>query len=420
LSAPTRTVAIEKLAPTGEGVARTADGVGFVDRALPGEFVETNVYEVRKRFWRGAVRSVRLPSPDRVGGPHADCAGCDWSHFAVEPALGAKRELFLETLRRIGRLDRGEVGEVSIGRVSPPGYRLRTRLHVEGSELGYFAPGSHRVVPADLCEGIAENTRALFPRVRAVLEMSDANVRELAILESVDGARRLARATAEGDAGQAAGLGEGLARLFDGVRVESTDGRSILTKGEAALPLEVGGRVFTISVDTFFQGNRHLVGDLYAAVAEDARLAPPGEALDVFGGAGLFAGALLDAGHRATSVEGHEGAAADARVTRESWADRDRLETVEASAVDFLADDDRRWTCVVADPPRAGLDVALARELVRRTRNVFLYVSCDPATLARDLSAILAEGFRIRHTRLLDLFAFTHRVEAIVTLERAA
>jgi tRNA/tmRNA/rRNA uracil-C5-methylase (TrmA/RlmC/RlmD family) len=420
VSPATRTVAIEKLAPTGEGVARTADGVGFVDRALPGEFVETNVYEVRKRFWRGAVRSVRLPSPDRVGGPHADCAGCDWAHFAAGPALSAKRELFLETLRRIGRMNPSNVGEVSIGRVSPAGYRLRTRLHVEGVELGYFSPGSHRVVPADACEGIAEETRALFPQIRKVLEKSDANVRELAMLETVDGARRLARVTADGDAGQAAGLGEGLARLFDGVRVESGERRPLLTKGETSLPLEVGGRVFTISVDTFFQGNRYLVGDLYAAVAEDARLASPGEALDVFGGAGLFAAALLDAGHRATSVEGHEGAAADARATRESWADRDRLETVEAPASQFLADDDRRWACVVADPPRAGLDRELARELARRTESVFVYVSCDPATLARDLSAILAEGFRIRHTRLFDLFAFTHRVEAVVTLERAA
>jgi tRNA/tmRNA/rRNA uracil-C5-methylase (TrmA/RlmC/RlmD family) len=420
VSASTRTVAIEKLAPTGEGVARTADGVGFVERALPGEFVETNVYEVRKHFWRGAVRSVRLQSPDRVGGPHADCAGCDWAHFAAGPALAAKRELFLETLRRIGRLDPSHVGEVAVGRVSPAGYRLRTRLHVEGAGLGYFSPGSHRVVPADACEGIAEQTRALFPRVRRVLEKTDANVRELAILETMDGTRRLVRATADGDAGQAAGLGEGLAGIFDGARVESSDRRPLLTKGQTALSLEVGGRVFTISVDTFFQGNRYLVGDLYAAVVEDARLAPPGEALDVFGGAGLFAGALLDAGHRATSVEGNEGAAADARVTRESWADRDRLETVEGAAAEFLADDDRRWSCVVADPPRAGLTTELSRILARRTERVFVYVSCDPATLARDLAAILAEGFRIRRTRLFDLFGFTHRIEAVVTLERAA
>ena len=82
--------------------------------------------------------------------------------------------------------------------------------------------------------------------------------------------------------------------------------------------------------------------------------------------------------------------------------------------------DPRRFSCVVADPPRTGLGLDLARELARRAERVFVYVSCDPATLARDLPAILAEGFTIRAATLFDLFAFTHRVEALVSLERAA
>ena len=107
-----REVRIEKLAPTGEGIVRSADGVGFVDGALPGELVATTLYEVRKRFWRGSLRAVLEPSPDRVGGPHAGCAGCDWAHFAPDAALRAKSELFLETMRRIGH-------ETLTGRRSP-------------------------------------------------------------------------------------------------------------------------------------------------------------------------------------------------------------------------------------------------------------------------------------------------------------
>src|SRR4029077_9173077 len=101
VSTPARTVRIEKLAPTGEGVVRGPDGVGFVDGALPGELVATTLYDVRKKFWRGSLRAVLEPSPDRVGGPHAGCAGCDWAYFSAEPARRAKRELFLETMRRI-------------------------------------------------------------------------------------------------------------------------------------------------------------------------------------------------------------------------------------------------------------------------------------------------------------------------------
>jgi tRNA/tmRNA/rRNA uracil-C5-methylase (TrmA/RlmC/RlmD family) len=93
---------------------------------------------------------------------------------------------------------------------------------------------------------------------------------------------------------------------------------------------------------------------------------------------------------------------------------------VEGALEDFLSRDGRRFACVVADPPRAGLGRDLARELARRTDRTFVYVSCDPATLARDLPAILEVGFAIRTAALFDLFAFTHRVEALVSLERAA
>jgi len=173
-------------------------------------------------------------------------------------------------------------------------------------------------------------------------------------------------------------------------------------------------------VDSFFQANRSLVVALSEAVSEETRAAAAGEALDVFGGVGLFAGALLDGGYRAVSVEADRGAVGDARRTREAWNDRDRWEIVEATAAAFLDEDDRRFDVVVADPPRAGLGTEFASALARRAKSRFVYVSCDPATLARDLPAILGEGFAIRNARLFDLFAFTHRVEALVTLERAA
>ena len=194
----------------------------------------------------------------------------------------------------------------------------------------------------------------------------------------------------------------------------------MLVRGARSLDLAVGGRAFDVSVGSFFQGNRFLVPELSADVAAAAAGAEPGTALDAFGGVGLFAGALASAGHRVLSVEGDVEAVADARRTKQRWPDGDRWEIEAASIARFLEEDDRRFACVVADPPRAGLGAQLARDLARRAEALFLYVSCDPATLARDLPAILSEGFRIRHAKLYDLFAFTHRVEALVGLERAA
>ena len=413
-----RVVRIEKLAPTGEGVARTEDGVGFVEGALPGELVATNVYQVKKKFWRGRVAAVREASADRVGGPHADCAGCDWAFVEPSAAHRAKRELFRETMERLGRLDASAFGELPVV-ASPPGYRMRARLHADGGRIGYFAPGSHRVVTARDCEALSEDTRRLLPAIESALRASGAAGSELAILEDVGGSGRVARWTAPGTRAAAEKLATAVPG-FAGVRVEDERGAVLHEEGEATLEMRVEARVFHVSVDTFFQGNRHLVGPLYRAVASEARLARAGDALDAFGGVGLFAGALLDAGHRVVSVESDPEASADAAATLARWDDGERCELVRGALEDFLREDSRRFACVVADPPRAGLGRELARELARRTEGAFVYVSCDPATLARDLSAILEEGFRIRTASLFDLFAFTHRVEALIALERAA
>jgi 23S rRNA (uracil1939-C5)-methyltransferase len=414
-----REVRVEKLAPTGEGVVRGKDGVGFVDGALPGELVVTTVYEVKKRFWRGQVRAVLEPSPDRVGGPHAGCAGCDWSHFAEAAAREAKRGLFLETMRRIGKLDPAPFGGLPIA-TSAPGYRMRVRLHADGGRVGYHAPGSHRVAPTDACEALSPAARALLPAIEDAIRAAGAPVSEIAILENRAGDRRLVRATTSAEARSAAVLGERLAASFGGVRVLGADGSVLLARGDPSLAIEVAGRVFSVSVDSFFQGNRSLVGALSEAVSEEARGVPAGDSLDVFGGVGLFARALLDSGHRAVSVEADRSAVDDAFRTREAWKDGDRWEVADATAAAFLEEDDRHFDVVVADPPRAGLGTDLASALARRAKSLFVYVSCDPATLARDLPAILAEGFAIRNARLFDLFAFTHRVEAVVALERAA
>ncbi|HEY1435771.1 MAG TPA: TRAM domain-containing protein [Thermoanaerobaculia bacterium] len=414
-----REVRIEKLAPTGEGIARTAEGVGFVDGALPGERVATTLYEMRKRYWRGSLRAVLEPSPDRVDTPHAGCAGCDWAHFAPGPARLAKRELFLESMQRIGKLDPSLFGELPIAG-SAPEYRLRARFHLAAGRVGYYAPGTHRVVSAAACEALSAGTRDHLPAIEEAARSSGATVSEIALLESVDGSRRLVRAAASGDPSGAARLGEALSRSFEGVRVRTAEGKRLLERGERALSLSVGGRAFSVSVDSFFQGNRFLLETLFGDVAAQAREAGPGPALDAFGGVGLFAGALLAAGNAVQSVEADAGAADDAGRTREAFDDGGRWEIGEGTLAQFLAEDDRRFDLIVADPPRSGLGVEVAGELARRAKERFLYVSCDPATLARDLPILLAAGFSIRDARLYDLFAFTHRVEALIALERAA
>jgi 23S rRNA (uracil1939-C5)-methyltransferase len=421
-----RHVRISRLAPTGEGISRGEHGVGFVAGALPGEEVEAEVGEVRRSFWRGRTIAVLAASRDRVLAPTDACPGCDWGHFDLGAARAAKRELFLETMQRIGKTPSEKFGELPIAD-SPPGYRVRNRFHLEGRGaelmLGQYAGRTHRVESVGACRALTPQTAALLPLVREALAETGAAPSELATIEDLAGERRLARATL-GDTAkrhvrkEADAVARALAPFFAGVKVLDKDGRVVGEIGEPRLAIEVASRIFRVSVDTFFQGNRHLAARLFADVGE-ASGGPAGDALDAFGGVGFFAASLLEKGHSAVSVEGSPSAARDAGKTRLGWADADRWKIVPSSVAGFLSSSPRRFDLVVADPPRAGL-VHIARPLGERARRRFVYVSCEPTTLARDLPELVAEGFEIADARLYDLFPLTHRVEAVVTLVRVA
>ena len=329
-------------------------------------------------------------------------------------------------MQRIGKIPPEVFGELPIA-ASPLGYRIRSRFHLSGRGddlvLGQFAPRSHRIQPVAGCRALTPSTAALLPRIREALAASGAGVAELATIENPAGDRRLARAVL-GESGKRQSRADAqavigaLSPLFAGIRVVDPDGRALAEAGEPRLAIEVAGRTFLVSAETFFQGNRHLAEQLSADVA-GAGGAGPSTSLDAFGGVGFFAAALLAAGDSVTSVEGSAAAARDAAKTRPGWPDADRWRIVPSSVESFLSSSTLRFDRVVADPPRSGLG-PLASPLGERARKTFVAVSCEPATLARDLPALIGGGLAIADARLYDLFPLTHRVEAVVTLVRAA
>jgi len=419
----TVTATIEKLATTGEGITRNSLGTGFIAGALAGERVEAAVTEVHPKIWRGRATEILSPSADRQAGPHASCAGCDWAYFQLDRAAMAKRSLFLETMLRLGGLEAGRFGGLPIA-ASPSGYRLRARFHVNGLgndvAVGYYARRTHRVESAELCEALSEETRASLPRLRENLASFAISASEISLVEDLSGRRRIGqlRVQPKTSLADARSLAETLSGIFDGFSVVAAGGVRLASVGTPLLWVTINGRDFPLSTDSFFQANRYLAGQLALDVAEQA-LAPPGRALDAFGGVGLLAGALLERGHRVISVEAHGPAAELAGQTRQRWGLRDDSWTIVGSPIlAWIRKERDPLDLAVVDPPRTGLGKELAAAVADRVRDRIIYVSCEPATLARDLAALEARGFRIAHARLYDFFAFTHRVEALVTLER--
>lgn len=427
-----RELTIERVVPGGAGLARVDGAVALVEGALPGDRVLAEPRPDGPRLLRAEALSVVAPGPHRrppeeVCPLAADgrCGGCDWPAARLDSHPALKTELVRDALRRIGRVPDEELPAIRFV-PSPRKYRLRSRLRWDGrSALGFLGRASSRVADVEACEVVTDALLARLPAVRAALAAAGAQECELQLLEGNAGAPLLGELRFERVPREAAALAEALHGPLDGVRVVA-GGRVAASRGPSSLRLEAGGAAFRVSVSSFFQANVHLLdaflGEAREAAREAASSGTSRGALDLYAGAGFLTRALLEAGFDADAVESDPSSSADLAANLAAWRGEGlpgKGRPVAATVEEHLRRVREAPGAVFADPPREGLSPAARRALLRlRPRRLFL-VSCDPATFARDLAALLPV-FRARSLALLDLFPGTHHVETLATLERRA
>jgi 23S rRNA (uracil1939-C5)-methyltransferase len=419
---------IERVVPGGAGLARVDGRVALVEGALPGDRVRVNLVESGARLFHGEVIEVLEAGPSRRAEgnvcPRAvdrSCGGCDWPAVRPERAGELKTALVLDALRRVGKLDVASLPKPRFVS-SPAGYRLRNRLHLANGRLGFFAPKSHDIADLETCELVSPALLARLPELRGAFETEPDLVAEVVTLESRSGDELLLEVHPEAPYRDAKGLVERLGARSSGVMLRASDGRVVARMGAGALVLEAGGARFRVSVSSFFQGNRHLLDAFLAEIREmldESGPAPGAPALDLYAGVGFLTRPLLERGLDVTAVEVEASAAADLAHNLAAWAKEGlpSAHAVEATAEGFLSRRKGTAELVLADPPRAGLSPAVRRALLRNLPRTLLLVSCDPATLARDL-AELVPRYEPRRITLLDLFPSTHHVETLVHLAR--
>jgi tRNA/tmRNA/rRNA uracil-C5-methylase (TrmA/RlmC/RlmD family) len=418
-------------------VARDGGGrVVFVRHALPGERVRARVTDATASFARAEVVEVLRASADRVAPrcPHArpgGCGGCDWQHADLAAQRRLKAEVVRDQLRRIAGLDREVTVEPVAGDDDGLGWRTRVRFSVgPGGTAGLLAHRSHDVVEVGDCP-IAHP----LVRARAVTARDWAPARSVEVVVSaVSGERAVIVAPAPRGTGAPGGAGSGLGGEADTVLAAGRGGRLTTLSGRGSLRQHAAGRSWRVSAGAFWQVHPGAADALSAAVLDV--LAPrPGEvALDLFCGAGLFAGALADAvgpGGMVVAVDTDRTAVRDARhnLRGTPWA---RVHAADAAAA--LARGG--WpppALAVLDPPRTGVPRQVIERLLApreggpgpgaddRSLRAVAYVSCDPATLARDIAVFAGLGWRLDGLRAFDIFPMTHHVECVAALipERA-
>ena len=418
---------IEKLIYGGDGLARLpADEHGkgkavFMPFVLADETVEAGIVEQKPGFARARAETIVNRSPHRVeaGCPYfRQCGGCQYQHIDYAHQVATKAGILRENLHRIAKI---ELETELVTHASPPwNYRNRTRLKVQENSAGYYRFNSHQLQPVEQCP----ISSPLINRAIAALTAQKAAewqkfIREIELFADSDDSKLLVEVDAPEirDGGVVAKELHDLLLEIAGVVVFRTDVRSrerkqIASSGDTHLQYRIENDEYRVSAGAFFQVNRHQIGTL----VELATQGLSGEqALDLYAGVGLFSTVLSKSFAQVTAVEPSPTAHTDLLYNSSS-----NVKAVRATTEQFLKDAGARLrpNLVVVDPPRSGLGEMVVRKLAGMEAGKIVYVSCDPATLSRDLAGLLKAGYRVQQAHVVDLFPQTYHIESVFQLTR--
>jgi len=413
---------ITGLAHGGAGVARVDGRVVFVTGALPGETVRAQITDTsHASFWRAATVAVDSPSPDRtpVSCPAAAAGAgcCDLAFGTADAIRAAKTTILADALTRIGALEppAGLVVEALPGEQSGHGWRIRARLGVDADRaVGFRAVHSNAIV--------ARRCSALEPVLSDALEaLPTADLEPgsevLAVHDDLGGIH-LAEIAAKPTPTDARAGGRGSRRAKAqrrrAARPVQLPPRTLV--GGRSARYRVGDRTWELPVGAFWQAHRG-AAEVFAGIAADwlADRVDGAVVWDLYGGAGVFAGAALDAGAAQVCVVDTDAAALGAAdAVFEGQQVRTHRSAVNPSAIDALP----APGAVILDPPRSGAGRAVIEAVVAAGPATIVHVGCDPASFARDVATAVGAGYRLAEVRGLDAFPLTHHVEAMALLLR--
>jgi len=426
-------VRIEKLVYGGDGLAHYEGQTVFVPMVLPGEIVSIVSAERKKKFVRGRLERVVEASPERVAAPcphFGRCGGCQYQHIPYEAQIRYKIDILRETLGRIGRV-RWD-GPIGTHASSPFGYRNRTQWKIRTVQdgtaalagIGYFEAGSTRLCAVDECAILSPRLAETFAKLRllAATGNSLSAIDEIEAFVDAADERILLNLSAERLNDSPESIALALRANLPGVEsilVQDRRADKFELFGPGYLSYSASGANFRVGHLSFFQVNRFLIDGLVEAVIGDSsgRLA-----LDLFAGVGLFTVALTKRFERVIGVESNLAAAKDLQVNLQASggvSPAHRHATAEA----FLSHWQERPDLVVVDPPRAGVEPETLTRLKKLAPWRINYLSCDPATLARDLGALVGNlenpgPYEIRDINMFDIFPQTYHMEVLVRLKR--
>jgi 23S rRNA (uracil1939-C5)-methyltransferase len=393
------------MAHGGEAIARRDGKAHFVAGAMPGEVIEATITEDRGSWARASLVALLAPSPDRREAPcpHAEeCGGCQWQFAGEDLQRDWKRTTVISQLEHLGKIV-DPVVHATAAPGQPFGYRNRMDFHVVGGRPALIRPRSNDPLPIDVCLLLHESLQPLF---------ND--------LGDLTGATRLTirSGTRTGD----------LVAIVDGALPERADrwGVPVILRepegvdaviGEAVLTEIVDGFTFSIPPDGFFQNNTEGAEALVSLVREAADLDRGDVMLDGYCGVGLFGATVGREAGVVLGIDSAPSAIEHARQNLSAAGVEHRL--IAGSVTRDIEGFDAYWDVAVVDPPRKGLGQRGVEAITSSMPRRVVYVSCDPASLARDARILESSGYEFTEATPVDMFPQTYHVEVVATFDRA-
>lgn len=386
------------MASGGSAVGRHEGRAIFVPYGIAEETVRARITRDKGRFAQAEIIEIVEAAPERVRPPckhFGVCGGCQWQHIDYAAQLAFKHTIIEDQMRRIGGFA-DVVIHPTIASPQPWHYRAHATFQVgRKGVIGFVGVDGRTVIPIEECHIVREGV--LEPHF-----LNPAPVRR------------------EGEKAHHFREGERL-RVYvsQGERVEAVgqddDGAARALGGVSQVHYTVQGRRFQVSAGSFFQVNIPQAETLVRLVLERLALTGSEHVLDLYSGVGLFTAFLAEKAASVTAVESFPPAVRDAL---DNLAEFDNVTLVEGAVEEALAEIEGKFDACLIDPPRAGMDKAALAGLIDHAPGKIVYVSCDPATLARDAKRLAEAAYRLIDVQPVDMFPQTFHIEAVAAFEK--
>ena len=393
---------IEKLDHFGRGIAHLDNKIYFINQALPDEIVDFKIVQNKKSYSIGTVTNYIKTSPYRVKAacPYFNiCGGCHLEHLNYEQENEYKSSKVKELLKQIAKIkvvvDCTEYDEKDH-------YRNKVTLHSKNHKIGYYKPNTNELAEIESCILLDQKINNLIPALKKIALENDLEE----ILIRVDNSTEKLMLSLKGKIKNIQSIA--------GIDVLIVNGKPV--SSESTIISSIGDKKYYLSIDSFFQVNKFLTKKLYDEVKENVKTISNAKVLDLYCGTGTIGIYIASLAKEVIGIDCSKSNITDADKN-EVLNSIDNIRFICAKVEDVIDQFKSNIDIIIVDPPRAGLDPKTISNLKRINPKKIVYVSCDPATLARDLKE-LCSSYEIEYVKPFNMFPRTYHVECVSVLHR--